>query len=481
MKTLHLLILLTILSPHLRAFEWPGGTLEVPVVFRGEETFAGWVPASPWGSTTFIQEPAVELRNAANQVLEVYPITGGAMDWYDGALRSGTASFSVPAGTYTLTIREGRRHIRIAGEGWSGFKLVLDSIAEPVAPNAAPTIAWTIAPSGADHLQGYSVSAHGSDTDGNLSQVNVWKNGQPFVFGGGGTGYDADSGDYTSDAGPQTVTFTAQAVDAAGAMSPAISHTVTIGAAPAVFTLSTLAGAGGNVAGGGTFTAGSWATAIATPDSVHDFAGWSGDIGGTTNPQSVLMDRDRTVVANFAPQTFPITTQASGGGAVTPGGSYPFGTWVTISASPDASHYFTGWTGDASGAAPSVAVLVDRAKLLQAQFAAKAAQTITFTSPGNQGQGASFGLSANSSSGLPIAFTVVGGPATLSGTTLTVTGPGTITVEATQGGDAYTLPASPVTVTFNAVGNAVVRYRSPAKTLLSTGREAAANYVLGNP
>jgi hypothetical protein len=481
MKTLRLLVLLTALSHHLSAFDWPGGTLQVPVVFRGEETFAGWVPASPWGSTAFIQEPAVELRNAANQLLAVYPITGGSMDWYDAAQRSGTASFSVPAGTYSLTIREGRRHIRISGEGWSGFKLVLDSITEPVPPNSAPTVAWTIAPGGADHLQSYSVSAHGTDADGNLSQVNVWKNGQPFAFGGTGTGYESDSGNGTSDAGPQTVTFTAQAVDATGATSPTISHTVTIGAAPAQYSLTVLAGAGGIVTGGGTFTAGTWATVIASPDSVHDFAGWSGDIGGAANPQSILMDRDRSVRAIFSPQTFPLTTQASGGGVVTPGGSYPFGTWVTITANPDASHYFTGWTGDASGAAPAVAVLVDRAKLVQAQFATKTVQTITFTSPGNQGPGASFGLVASSSSGLPVTFTLVGGPATLAGSTLTITGSGTVTVEATQGGNAYTLPASPVTVTFNATANAVVRYLSPAKTILGTGRETAANYVLGNP
>jgi hypothetical protein len=259
---------------------------------------------------------------------------------------------------------------------------------------------------------------------------------------------------------------------------------VTVTAPPpaATYSLVTSAGAGGTVSPGGSFTAGAIATVIAFPDSQHDFAGWSGDAVGAANPQSVLMDRDRTVVANFAPRVFPLTTQASGGGAVTPGGSYPFGTWVTVSANPDSAHYFTGWTGDASGAAPSVSVLVDRAKLLQAQFAAKAAQTITFNSPGNQGLGASFGLTASSSSGLPVTFVLVGGPATLAGSTLTITGPGTITVEATQGGDTYTLPANPVTVTFNATASAaVVRYLSPAKTLLSTGKETAANYVVGNP
>jgi hypothetical protein len=34
--------------------------------------------------------------------------------------------------------------------------------------------------------------AHGHDADGNLTQVNVWKNGSAFAFAGGGNGTDGD-------------------------------------------------------------------------------------------------------------------------------------------------------------------------------------------------------------------------------------------------------------------------------------------------
>ena len=52
---------------------------------------------------------------------------------------------------------------------------------------------------------------------------------------------------------------------------------------------------------------------------------------------------------------------------------------------------------------------------------------------------------------MPVTFTLVSGPATLSGSTLTITGPGTITVWATQGGDSTYAAASYVQKTITVV------------------------------
>lgn len=59
-----------------------------------------------------------------------------------------------------------------------------------------------------------------------------------------------------------------------------------------------------------------------------------------------------------------------------------------------------------------------------------------------------FALSASASSGLPVTFTVTAGPASLSGSTLTITGTGSVTVQASQAGNATYLPADPVTHLF---------------------------------
>ncbi|MEK7253165.1 MAG: hypothetical protein AAB316_00340, partial [Bacteroidota bacterium] len=81
-----------------------------------------------------------------------------------------------------------------------------------------------------------------------------------------------------------------------------------------------------------------------------------------------------------------------------------------------------------------------------------------------------FTLSATATSGLPVSFAIVSGPATISGNTVTLTGStGTVTVRATQAGNASWNPATPVdrsftvsapglqnqTITFNALANKV--------------------------
>jgi hypothetical protein len=76
-------------------------------------------------------------------------------------------------------------------------------------------------------------------------------------------------------------------------------------------------------------------------------------------------------------------------------------------------------------------------------------QTITFDQPADRQYGdAPFALTATASSGLPVSFTVVGGPATVAGGTLTITGAGSVTVRATQAGSADYLAAPPVERTF---------------------------------
>jgi len=78
------------------------------------------------------------------------------------------------------------------------------------------------------------------------------------------------------------------------------------------------------------------------------------------------------------------------------------------------------------------------------------AQTITFASPGNRfTNDGVFTLNATSSSGLPVSFAVVSGPATIAGSTLTLGGtPGVVEVRASQAGNITYLAAPDVVRTF---------------------------------
>jgi hypothetical protein len=80
---------------------------------------------------------------------------------------------------------------------------------------------------------------------------------------------------------------------------------------------------------------------------------------------------------------------------------------------------------------------------------AKANQTISFGALANKTFGdPAFALNATSSSGLPVSFTIVSGPATLAGATLTITGAGPIVVRASQAGNGNYNAAATVDQSF---------------------------------
>jgi hypothetical protein len=80
----------------------------------------------------------------------------------------------------------------------------------------------------------------------------------------------------------------------------------------------------------------------------------------------------------------------------------------------------------------------------------QATQTISFTNPGTKTYGvAPFGLVASGGgSGNPIVFTIASGPASIVGSTLTVTGAGTVVVNANQAGNGNYSAAAQVQQSF---------------------------------
>ncbi len=80
---------------------------------------------------------------------------------------------------------------------------------------------------------------------------------------------------------------------------------------------------------------------------------------------------------------------------------------------------------------------------------AKSTQTITFPAIPNHTVGdAPFTLSATASSGLAVSYAVTSGPATVAGSLVTLTGAGTVTIQASQAGNTTYAAATPVSQTF---------------------------------
>lgn len=106
---------------------------------------------------------------------------------------------------------------------------------------------------------------------------------------------------------------------------------------------------------------------------------------------------------------------------------------------------------------------------------AKAAQSINFTTlpaTATYGTEGSFTVAASATSGLPVTYSV-SGPAVLSGTTLTITGAGIISVRASQAGNTNFAPAATLTQT--------ITVAKASQTISFTGLPASTQYLSGGP
>ncbi len=84
----------------------------------------------------------------------------------------------------------------------------------------------------------------------------------------------------------------------------------------------------------------------AIPETGWRFLNWSGALTGNTNPASITMNNDKTVIANFSINQYVIVVSPNpqNGGTVSGGGTYPHGETVTLKATPNEGYEFLNWT-----------------------------------------------------------------------------------------------------------------------------------------
>jgi hypothetical protein len=136
---------------------------------------------------------------------------------------------------------------------------------------------------------------------------------------------------------------------------------------------------------GGSYLPGTAVSLTAVPGPSAVFSGWGGALSGSTNPQSLTLNADAAVSAAFT-QLHAVAVAAVGPGGVAlspPGGSYPSGASVTVTATPDASAVFLGWSGDLAGTTNPADLLVDGAKSVTGTFAALHQVGVVTTGPGS--------------------------------------------------------------------------------------------------
>ncbi len=118
---------------------------------------------------------------------------------------------------------------------------------------------------------------------------------------------------------------------------------------------------------------------VPEPALDHTFTGWSGDLTGSDNPATLVMNDDKQVTAGFRQETcYTLTTGVNFPGTGTlsanpepncGGGKYVAGTNVTLTAAPQEGYVFDGWTGPVPPSTDNpLTVTVDADKTVTANF-----------------------------------------------------------------------------------------------------------------
>lgn len=196
--------------------------------------------------------------------------------------------------------------------------------------------------------------------------------------------------------------------------------------------------------------------------------------GSSSLPQTINFP----VISNktFGDPDFVIPATASSGLAVS----------FTISSGPgsipgNVYHITTTGTVTINATQPGDNSYDTAAPVNQTFTISKAAQTISFPviSDKDLTTTTQFGLLATSNSGLPILYSILSGPAIVSGTNVTLTGVGTVTIRATQAGDTNYLAAPAVDRSFCVSASALNPISGPLSICPGVNATYSVNNIAG--
>lgn len=119
----------------------------------------------------------------------------------------------------------------------------------------------------------------------------------------------------------------------------------------------------------GSYPLGDTVSISATAQQGWFFTGWSGDVTGSDNPTSIVMNSDKSITAHFAQTTFSLDVTTEGMGRVSPdSGTFGEGDTVYLTAAGDPGWQFTGWSGDLVSSENPAAVIMNSEKNIIAHF-----------------------------------------------------------------------------------------------------------------
>jgi len=149
------------------------------------------------------------------------------------------------------------------------------------------------------------------------------------------------------------------------------------------FTLSVTLDGSGSVAKSpnqSTYAYGTVVQLTASASTGWTFSSWTGNVSGSSNPVSITMTGNKSVIAHFTQNQYTLTVTINGSGTVAKNpnsASYTYGTVVTLTASASTGWVFQSWTGDLSGSQNPKTITMTGNKAVAAHFSDNAAPVIS--------------------------------------------------------------------------------------------------------
>lgn len=119
----------------------------------------------------------------------------------------------------------------------------------------------------------------------------------------------------------------------------------------------------------GTFNENEQVSIKASPSPEYVFSDWTGSTSSQSNPLNVIMNSDKSLVANFNKRTYPLTINIEGEGTVSETSqSFESGSEVTLTALPEQGWEFVEWKGDITSTDNPLTIVVNSSKEITAVF-----------------------------------------------------------------------------------------------------------------
>ena len=133
---------------------------------------------------------------------------------------------------------------------------------------------------------------------------------------------------------------------------------------------------GGSVSNSlGKYDSGSTVSLLAKPSPEYVFKNWSGDESGNSNPITIKMNSDKSVVANFEKKKYPLSTLIEGEGTVEEvvkingkTTEHNSGTLLELIAKPTDGWLFKEWKGDLTGSKNPIQTTINKTTTITAVF-----------------------------------------------------------------------------------------------------------------